>query len=101
MKEIKLSSKIAQHDFDVRVDKSKELLQAGHRVKINIMFRGREMAHVDLGRRVIERMIEAVAEAGKPEAPPRMEGRNLNLILVPDVHAKNKNEKSGSEKVPG
>jgi translation initiation factor IF-3 len=82
-KEIKLSSKIAQHDFDVRVEKTKELLGKGHKIKVNIMFRGREMAHTDLGKRVIERMVEAVADAGKPEAPPKLEGRNLNLILVP------------------
>ena len=82
-KEIKLSSKIAQHDFEVRVEKTKELLSKGHKIKVNIMFRGREMAHTDLGKKVIERMVEATAEVGKPEAPPKLEGRNLNLILVP------------------
>ena len=83
LKEIKLSSKIAQHDFEVRVEKTKELLAKGHKVKVNIMFRGREMAHTDLGKRVMQRMMESVEEFGKSEAPPKMEGRNLNLILVP------------------
>lgn len=83
IKEVKLSSKIAQHDFDVRVAKAKELLVKGFKVKINIMFRGREMAHTDLGRKVLDRLVEAVAEVGKAEAPPKMEGRNLNLMLGP------------------
>lgn len=83
IKEIKLSSKIAQHDFDVRVEKSKELLGKGHKVKVNILFRGREMAHTNLGRMVMDRFIAAVAEAAKPDAPPKLEGRNLNLILSP------------------
>lgn len=82
-KEIKLSPKIAQHDFDVRVEKTKELLVKGFKVKINIMFRGREMAHVDLGRNVLNRLIEAVGDFAKAEAPPKMEGRNLNLMLMP------------------
>jgi translation initiation factor IF-3 len=83
VKEVKLSPKIAQHDFDVRVEKAKELLAKGHKVKINIFFRGREMAHVDYGRKVLDRMIEALAEVGKTEAPPKMEGKNLNLLIGP------------------
>lgn len=83
LKEVKLSSKIAQHDFEVRVAKVKELLNKGYRVKINIFFRGREMAHPELGRKVIDQMIEAVAGVGKPETAPKLEGRNLNLILIP------------------
>lgn len=83
IKEIKLSSKIALHDFDVRVEKSKELLGKGHKVKVNILFRGREMAHTNLGRMVMDRFITAVAEVAKPDAPPKLEGRNLNLILSP------------------
>ena len=81
LKEIKLSVKIAQHDFDVRVAKTKELLGKGHKVKVNILFRGREMAHKDLGMKVMERLIEAIADTGKPEMAPKFEGRNLNLIL--------------------
>jgi translation initiation factor IF-3 len=82
-KEIKLSQKIAQHDFDVRVDKTKELLAKGFKVKINIMFRGREMAHKDLGHKLLARFLEVIGEAAKIEAPPKMEGRNLNMLLGP------------------
>ena len=83
VKEVKLSPKIAQHDFDVRVEKSKELLAKGHKVKISIFFRGREMAHVDLGRRVMDRMVVALAEDGKPEANPKLEGKNLSMLMSP------------------
>jgi translation initiation factor IF-3 len=83
VKEVKLSLKIAQHDFDVRVEKTKELLGRGHKVKINIMFRGRERAHVDLGRKVMDRLVETVAELGKAEAPPKLEGKNLSVLLAP------------------
>jgi translation initiation factor IF-3 len=67
----------------VRVDKTKELLGRGHKVKINIMFRGRERAHVDLGRKVMDRLVETVAEFGKAEAPPKLEGKNLSVLLAP------------------
>jgi len=83
VKEVKLSPKIALHDFDVRAEKAKELLAKGHKVKINIFFRGREMAHVNLGRAVLDRMVTALAETGKPEAPAKMEGKNLNLLISP------------------
>lgn len=82
IKEVKLSSKIAQHDFEVRVNKTKELLSKGHKVKVSIMFRGREMAHVDLGRRVMDHMLEAIADVGKAESPPKLEGRNLGMIVA-------------------
>ena len=82
-KEIKLSQKIAQHDFDVRAEKTKELLAKGFKVKINIMFRGREMAHKDLGHKLLARFLESLGEAAKIEAPPKMEGRNLNMLLGP------------------
>ena len=82
IKEVKFSSKIAQHDFEVRVEKAKELLAKGHKVKINLMFRGREMAHVDLGRKVMARALEALIEAGRAEAPPKLEGKSLSTLVV-------------------
>lgn len=83
IKEVKLSPKIAQHDFDVRVEKTRELLGKGHKVKVNIFFRGREMAHVGLGRKVLDRLIEAVGEAGKVETAPKLEGKNLHVLVAP------------------
>jgi len=83
IKEIKLSPKIATHDYEVRVQKIKELLAKGFKIKVNMFFRGREIAHTEIGRGIIARLIEAIAEEGKIEAPPRLEGKNLNLYLSP------------------
>ncbi|MDD5382288.1 MAG: translation initiation factor IF-3, partial [Candidatus Margulisbacteria bacterium] len=66
MKEVKLSTKIAQHDCDVRVKKARGCLEARDKVKVSMFFRGREMAHVDLGMKVMGRMVEALADLGKP-----------------------------------
>jgi len=100
VKEVKFSPKIAQHDFDVRVDKTRELLEKGYKVKLNIMFRGREMAHIDVGRKVMNRAVEALADCAKADGNAKMEGRNLNLLVLPKKHdAKDKNKESSSETV--
>jgi translation initiation factor IF-3 len=65
------------------------------------MFRGREMAHVNLGRRVLDRVLEAVKEVAKADAPSKLEGKNLHLMLSPvkKQHAEDKDQKSSSETV--
>jgi len=83
VKEVKISPKIADHDFNVRVTKARECLEKKNKVKVSMYFRGRENIHVDIGRRVMERMIEAVAELGKPEAQPRKIGKNMFVMLSP------------------
>ncbi len=83
LKEVKISPKIAQHDFEVRVAKAKECLEKRHKVKVSMFFRGRENAHRELGRRVMDRLVEAVADFGKAEAPPKRIGKNLFIVLSP------------------
>lgn len=83
LKEVKLSPKIAQHDFDVRVNRTLEFLEKKHKVKISMFFRGRENAHVDVGMRVMDRFLETVSETGKIESPPKKLGKNLIAIIVP------------------
>jgi len=83
LKEVKLSPKIAQHDFEVRVKKARECLEKRHKVKVSMFFRGRWMAHVDLGMKVMDRMIEAVSDLGKPEAAPKRFGKNFIVIIAP------------------
>jgi len=83
LKEVKLSTKIAQHDFDVRVRRTREFLEARDKVKVSMFFRGREMSHVDLGMKVMGRMIEAVADLGRPESEPKRFGKNFILIIAP------------------
>ncbi len=82
LKEVKFTPKISDHDFLVKAERSKEFLQKGFKVKASIMFRGREMTHPDIGRRHMDRLVEYVAEVGKPESAPSMEGRNMIMILT-------------------
>lgn len=83
LKEIKLSPKIAAHDFEVRLKKAREFLEKRHKVKVSMFFRGRWMAHVDLGMKIMERMVKAVADLGKQESPPKRFGKNFIIIIAP------------------
>ncbi len=86
VKEIKYRPKISTHDFDFKTNHVKEFLQAGNKVKLTIMFRGREMAHPEFGRDLLGRVIEDVKE--HVQDPPdmkfaRLEGRNMSIVLSP------------------
>ena len=83
MKEYRLSVSIDVHDFDTRVRNSKKYLEKGHRVKASIRFRGREMAHTNLGRDVLIRFAEALTDVADIEKKPVLDGRNMTMILMP------------------
>ncbi|MBI4868318.1 MAG: translation initiation factor IF-3 [Candidatus Wallbacteria bacterium] len=83
LKEVKLRVKIGRHDFDFKRDHGIEFLKAGHKLKVTVTFSGREMTHQELGHDLINRMLEELGIAGKVEAPPKMEGRNLSAIVSP------------------
>jgi len=83
LKEVKFRPRTSGHDFEFKRDHIIEFLQEGSKVKATIMFRGREMAHRNIGMRMIERLIEEVSEYSLVEARPRQEGPNLTAILAP------------------
>jgi len=83
MKETKLRPRIEQHDFAVKVRNTRRFLEDGDKVKVTLMFRGRELAYVDLGREVLERLVREVSDLALVERPPRLEGRNMVMILSP------------------
>ena len=83
VKEIQLSCRIEQHDFDTRVNHAKKFLAEGNKVKAVIRFKGREMSHTELGRDVITRFEEACREAGVAEKKPVLDGRFMSIILSP------------------
>ncbi len=89
VKEIKMRPKIEAHDYDFKKRHIEEFLSEGDKVKITLMFRGREMAHTDLGRKLLDQLAADLADVGKVEAPARQEGRNMVLLLTP-VAAKGK-----------
>lgn len=83
VKEVKMRVKIGDHDFDVKMKNAHRFLKAGDKVKATIMFRGREVVHPDLGRKVLERLANAVEDVGLVEQQPKKEGRNMVMILAP------------------
>ncbi len=83
LKEVKLTPKIGEHDLNVRIGKTKEFLLKKNKVKVNVFFRGREMTHKEFGERVLNRLVDAVADLGRPEGRAKIEGSNMVLLLVP------------------
>ena len=83
MKEYRLSVSIDIHDFNTRVNNSSKYLKKGHRVKASIRFRGREMAHTELGKDVLLRFAEALNNVADIEQKPVLDGRNMTMILMP------------------
>lgn len=83
LKEIKLRPKTDDHDMDVKVRATRYFLDEGNKVKITVRFRGREMAHRDIGAEQCLRVAEEVKEYGVVESPPRMDGRQMFMILAP------------------
>ena len=83
MKEYRLSVSIDVHDFDTRVKNSSKYLEKGHKIKATIRFKGREMAHTELGKDVLIRFADALSNVAVVEQKPTLEGRNMTMILMP------------------
>ena len=81
VKEVRLSMGIDTHDFDTKVKSALRFLEEGNKVKVSVRFRGREMAHTDLGAALLERFAESCAEMGNLDKKPAMEGRSMALFL--------------------
>ena len=84
VKEIKLRPNIDSHDYDVKMRSVRKFLEAGDKVKITLRFRGREMAHVELGSQLLQRVREDIEEEAKIESLPKMEGRQMIMVLAPN-----------------
>ncbi len=84
IKEMKYRPKIGVGDFDTKTRQVARFLNEGHKVKITIMFRGREMSHPELGKRILDQVAETVASIAKVEAAPKLDGRNMVMVLAPD-----------------
>ena len=83
MKEYRLSVTIDVHDFNTRVNNSRKYLEKGHKIKVSIRFKGREMAHTDLGKNVLLRFADALGEVSTIEQNPTLDGRVMIMILAP------------------
>ncbi|MAS87109.1 MAG: translation initiation factor IF-3 [Micavibrio sp.] len=93
LKELKMRPGIGEHDYQVKLKAAKKFLEDEDKVKFTLRFRGREMAHVDLGRQVLERVREDLKTMSKVDYHPKMEGRQMMMILAPDPTAVAQNDK--------
>lgn len=82
-KELRLRPKTGEHDIEFKVKRAKQFLQGRDKVQISVVFRGREIAHVDEGKRVIESIIKELSEFGKVEVPPTQQGRRIVCTFAP------------------
>ena len=83
VKEMKMRPKIDSHDYGIKKGHVVRFLQSGARVKVTIMFRGREMAHTELGRKLLDRLTGDLQELATVEAYPKLDGRNMVMVLAP------------------
>jgi translation initiation factor IF-3 len=83
IKEMKFRPKIDPHDYETKMRHVERFLEEGSKVKLTIMFRGREMAHPELGHRILQRVAEQVGEIATVESAPRQDGRNMTMVLNP------------------
>ncbi|MEA3285622.1 MAG: translation initiation factor IF-3 [Synergistota bacterium] len=83
LKEMKMRPKIDEHDYNFKTKAIRSFLENGHRVKVSIFFRGREMAFLDRGKEVLDRVAKDCEDLGKMEGFPRMEGRYMRMMMTP------------------
>jgi len=88
IKEMKYRPKIGPGDFDTKTRQVAKFLDDGHKVKLTIMFRGREVFHPELGKRILDRVADTLGDAAKVEFEPRLDGRNMVMVLAPDKRAR-------------
>jgi translation initiation factor IF-3 len=86
VKEVKMGPKTEKHDFDFKLKHVRRFLEEGHKAKVTVRFKGREMAHTELGWKMLQKMVEAVTDIAAVENNPRMEGRMLHIMLSPKAH---------------
>jgi len=83
LKEVKFRPNIGQHDLNVKVNHMRQFLEDDHKTKVRIFFRGREIIHSDLGKSLADRIIDMVSDVGSVDTVPKMEGKNLTMVITP------------------
>jgi translation initiation factor IF-3 len=101
VKEIKFRPKIDRHDYETKKGHVVRFLNAGARVKVTIMFRGREMAHTELGKRILDRLIEDLDGLATVDQPSKLDGRNMVMVLAPTKRAPVRERSAAAERRAG
>ena len=97
LKEVQLSCRIDTHDFETKVNHALKFLKQGHKVKVSVKFKGREMAHTEIGLEVIKKFGEACTEIGVIEKQPALDGRQMLMFLAPKSASSSKKSKEAKE----
>ena len=97
VKEVKYRPKIGKGDFDTKTRNVIRFIEEGHKVKITLQFRGREMAHPELGSKILDQVLESVGPAAKVDTQARFEGRSMTMVLSPDKQAQETMKKAAAE----
>ncbi len=97
VKEVKYRPKIGKGDFDTKTRNVIRFIDEGHKVKVTLQFRGREMAHPELGAKILDDVIDAVGPAAKLDSRSRLEGRSMSMVLSPDKKAQEAMKKAAAE----
>ena len=87
LKEIRVRPKTGDHDIETKINQARKFLEHNDKVQVTVLFRGREMQHQEEGRRVLDQVLEKLADAGKVERPPAMDGRKMTVLLMPNKAA--------------
>jgi translation initiation factor IF-3 len=98
LKEVRLRPKIDDHDLDIKMAKARQFLGEGHKVQFTMQFRGREMAHRDIGVRILRELAATLEEISKIETHPRSQGRRMTMVLAPDRKGAKEKEKGKAKK---
>jgi translation initiation factor IF-3 len=98
VKEIKFRPKIDRHDYETKKGHVIRFLNAGARVKVTIMFRGREMAHTELGARILDRLVEDLDGLATVDQPAKLDGRNMVMVIAPTRKPPSREARSEAEK---
>ncbi len=99
IKEVKFRPKIGKGDFDTKVRHMQDFLAEGHKVKVTLQFRGREMAHPELGSKILDAVLSQLGPGAKVETQARLEGRNMTMVLSPDKKTVPPPSRKGDEAV--
>ncbi|GIW47614.1 MAG: translation initiation factor IF-3 [Deltaproteobacteria bacterium] len=83
VKEIKIRPNIGEHDLEIKINHMREFLEEGHKSKVMIFFKGREILHPEIGHMLANKIIERLSDVGVVDSPPKLEGKNLTMILSP------------------
>ena len=97
VKEVKYRPKIGIGDFNTKTRNVIRFIDEGHKVKITLQFRGREMAHPELGRKILDNVLESVGPAAKVDSQARLEGRSMSMVLSPDKRVQEAMRKAAAE----